>query len=121
MPDISSGSFFVCSLVAIYFLANHAFGDMIYGTFLFNLKYAGGMSGISTPEEFVKFGYAITPVIFSFSVGIYYLLKKVSKEIAWLLITGSLITFFSLLHGRGFLPLFYLNGPVLCFGHYFTD
>ena len=25
-----SGSFFVCSLVAIYFLANHAFGDMIY-------------------------------------------------------------------------------------------
>ncbi|WP_414733005.1 hypothetical protein [Acetobacterium carbinolicum] len=108
-----SGSFFVCSLVAIYFLANHAFGDMIYGTFLFNLKYAGGMSGISTPEEFVKFGYAITPVIFSFSVGIYYLLKKVSKEIAWLLITGSLITFFSLLLGGVFYHYFILTAP--CF------
>ncbi|WP_296559548.1 hypothetical protein [uncultured Acetobacterium sp.] len=89
-----SGSFFVGSLVAIYFLVNHALGDMIYGTFLFNLKYAEGMSGISTPAEFVKFSYGITPVIFSFSMGVYYLLKKAGKEIGWLLISGSLITFF---------------------------
>ena len=108
-----SGSFFVCSVIAIYFLANHAFGDMIYGTFLFNLKYAGGMSGISTPEEFIKFGYAIFPVIFSFSMGVYYLLKKVNKEIGWLLTTGSLITFFSLLLGGVFYHYFILTTP--CF------
>lgn len=108
-----SGSFFVGSLVAIYFLVNHALGDMIYGTFLFNLKYAGGMSGISTPAEFVKFSYGITPVIFSFSMGVYYLLKKAGKEIGWLLISGSLITFFSLLLGGVFYHYFILTTP--CF------
>lgn len=108
-----SGSFFVCLLVAIYFFANHAFGDMIYGTFLFNMKYAGGMSGISTPEEFIKFGYSISPVIFSLSMGIYYLRKKVSKEIGWLLTIGSLISFFSLLLGGVFYHYFILTTP--CF------
>jgi len=86
---------------------------MIYGTFLFNLKYAEGMSGISTPAEFVKFSYGITPVIFSFSMGVYYLLKKAGKEIGWLLISGSLITFFSLLLGGVFYHYFILTTP--CF------
>lgn len=108
-----SGSFFVCLSVSIYFLANHAFGDMIYGTFLFNFKYAGGMSGISTAEEFIKFGYAIFPVIFAFCVGAYYLFKKANKEIGWLLTIGSLITFFSLFLGGVFYHYFILTTP--CF------
>ena len=108
-----AGSLITFAAISSYFIINHAFGDMIYATFLFNMKYAGGMSGISTPEEFMKFCYSISPVIFSVSIGIYYLLKKENKEIGWILTIGSLVTFFSLLLGGVFYHYFTLATP--CF------
>src|SRR5665647_3725729 len=45
------GAIFVFSAIAIYFLINHAFGEMLYATFLFNFKYAETAKGITTVAD----------------------------------------------------------------------
>ncbi|KNZ40174.1 hypothetical protein [Acetobacterium bakii] len=111
-----SGSFGVFSVIAIYFLINHAFGEMIYGTFLFNMKYAEGLTGITTPDELVKFAYSVSPVIFSGAMGIIYLFKKENLYIGLILIIGSAATFFSLLLGGVFYHYFILTTPCFILG-----
>ncbi|MBC3797794.1 hypothetical protein [Acetobacterium tundrae] len=108
-----AGALITFAAIASYFIINHAFGDMIYATFLFNMKYAEGISGIFSPESLVKFAYSVSPVVFSGCMGIYYLLKKEDKYIGLLLTIGSLVTFFSLLLGGIFYHYFTLTTP--CF------
>jgi len=107
------GTLITFAAIASYFIINNAFGDMIYATFLFNMKYAEGISGIFTLESLVKFAYSVSPVVFSGCMGIYYLLKKEDKYIGLLLTIGSLVTFFSLLLGGIFYHYFTLTTP--CF------
>jgi len=111
-----SGSLGVFSVIAIYFIFNHAFGEMIYGTFLFNMMYAEGLTGIKTADELIKFAYSVSPVIFSVGMGILYLLKKENIYIGLILIIGSAVTFFSLLLGGVFYHYFILTTPCFILG-----
>ena len=111
-----SGSFFVFSIITIYFLINHAFGEMLYGTFLFNFKYAEGLTGISSFEDLVCFLSYISPVIFSGVMGIFYILKKENKNIGLILTIGSVVTFFALSLGGIFYHYFILTTPCFVLG-----
>lgn len=111
-----SGSLITFLVIASYFIINNAFGEMIYGTFLFNIKYAEGLSGITSQEGLVKFFYLVSPVIFSWGMGVFCLLKKENKYIGLLLIIASALTFFVLLLGGNFYHYFILTAPCFVLG-----
>lgn len=110
------GSLGVFLPIALYFLINKGFGDMIYGTFLFNMKYAEGLSAIATTGDLIKFCQYAPPLIFSMGMGVLYLLEKENRYIGSLLLIGSLVTFFSLLLGGVFYHYFILTTPCLVLG-----
>ena len=111
-----SGSIFIFSGIAIYFLMNNAFGEMLYATFLFNFMYAEGSKGISTVADLLYFFYYVSPVIFSGIMGLYYCLKKEKKTIGLLLAVASMVTFFSLSMGGNYYHYFILTTPCFVLG-----
>ncbi|MBK5244877.1 MAG: hypothetical protein JJE18_07610 [Eubacteriaceae bacterium] len=111
-----SGSIFIFSAIGIYFLVNNAFGEMLYATFLFNLKYAEGSKGISTGSDLMYFFYYVSPAIFSGGMGLYYFLRKEKKSIGLLLMVASAVTFLSLSMGGNFFHYFVLTTPCLVLG-----
>jgi len=111
-----SGSIFIFSSIAVYFLINNAFGEMLYATFLFNLKYAESSKGISTLSDLFYFFYYVSPVIFSGGMGLYYFLRKEKKTIGLLLMVASAVTFFSLSMGGNFFHYFVLTTPCFVLG-----
>jgi len=111
-----SGSIFIFSVIAIYFLINHAFGEMLYATFIFNFVYAESSKGISTITDLVYFFYYVSPVIFSGIMGLYYCLEKEKKTIGLLLTVASAVTFFSLSMGGNYYHYFTLTTPCFVLG-----
>lgn len=111
-----SGSIFVFSAIAIYFLIKHAFGEMLYATFLFNFMYAEGSKGISTVADLLYFFYYVSPAIFSGVMGLYCFLKKEKKTIGLLLAVASMVTFFSLSMGGNYYHYFTLTTPCFVLG-----
>lgn len=111
-----SGAIFIFSAIAIYFLINNAFGEMLYATFLFNFKYAEASKGITTIADLLYFFYYISPVIFSGVMGLYYCLKKEKRTIGLLLTIASAVTFVSLSMGGNYYHYFVLTTPCFVLG-----
>ncbi|NDW10532.1 hypothetical protein [Dysgonomonas sp. 520] len=65
----------ICFPIGIYFLENNAFNEMVYATFTFNSKYAGGIFSISyglNPKDILYLTRIYGPNIFTLSALIVY-------------------------------------------------
>jgi hypothetical protein len=104
----------VCTFVLpilVYFYINGFLGDMLYGTFLFNLKYATSNFEQRTFSLFAMNIFCLSSCIFLPLISLKW--DKINnKQFSYILIPSSVFSFLNLVGGFGYIHYFTLIIPI---------
>jgi len=114
---IASGFVVITSILLLYFALHHSLQAMIYGTFIFNLKYsmsgAGGLLGVAH-SSFAISSYVVTFISLA-TAFLYYAVKKDSKITSLLIFVAIFSNLAIFVSGQTWLHYLQLLMPPLIF------
>lgn len=119
---IKNGIFFSLGIllivvpVIIYYCCNDAFYDMIYGTFLYNIKYATDNGVIGTINIIKRIIAYIVPFILLFFSSIYLMKKKEKILLNLFVVCSSFLVIMFYFNGAMYAHYMYSYIPILMIG-----